>query len=227
MRYCRRMAVPVAAEEVLRRGLDAFAELGYEQTSVRELARRVGVSHNFFHDRYGSKLAFWKAVVDFAITEAEPLTDPDDARFEDAELLRETVRRLYRAAATHPQLHRLIWDEAARESERLDYLFEQYIRPSLAAVTPSVERLVRAGRLPPTPMHLLYFAVTGAVAGMIQAPLARRLGRPDPCSTDELSVSAEVLAQRVLDGTITSVATTALSANLVGTGAPDRESPGG
>jgi hypothetical protein len=33
-------------QEVLRRGLDAFAELGYEQTSVRELARRLGTSHN-------------------------------------------------------------------------------------------------------------------------------------------------------------------------------------
>lgn len=196
------MAVPVAAEEVLRRGLEAFAELGYEQTSVRELARRVGVSHNFFHDRYGSKLAFWRAVVDFAIADAGPLVDPDINGLDDAELLRALVGRLYRVAAARPQLHRLIWDEAARDSERLDYLVEHYIRPTLAVVAPAVERLVTAGRLPPTPMHLLYFAVTGAVAGMIQAPLARRIGRPEPLSDGELRAAADLLAQRVLDGTI-------------------------
>jgi AcrR family transcriptional regulator len=196
------MAVPVATEEVLRRGLETFAELGYEQTSVRELARRVGVSHNFFNDRYGSKLAFWQAVVDFAIAEAGPLVDPDDARPDDAELLVTTVRRFYHLAARHPQLQRLIWDEAARDSDRLDYLVERYIHPTLDAVTPSVERLVAAGQLPPTPMHLLYFAVTGAVAGVIQGPLARRIGRPEPSSPHELADLADVLAQRVLDGTL-------------------------
>ena len=196
------MAVPVAVEEVLRRGLDAFAELGYEQTSVRELARRVGVSHNFFHDRFGSKFGFWRAVVDFAIAEADPLTGPDDDRLDDAELLRETVRRFYRGAATRPQLPRLIWDETARESERLDYLAENYIRPVLAAVTPSVDRLVAAGRIPPIPMHLLYFVVTGAASGMIQAPLARRIGRPEATSTDDLVATADALALRVLDGAI-------------------------
>lgn len=200
------MAVPVSPEEVLRRGLDAFAESGYGQTSVRELARRVGVSHNFFHDRYGSKLGFWRAVVDFAISEAEPLVEPGDDRLDDAELLRTIVRRLYRAAATHPQLHRVIWDEAARESERLDHLVEHYIRPTLAVVAPSVERLIRAGRMPPTPMHLLYFAVTGAVTGVMQAPLARRLGRPESVAAEEPVAMADVLAGRVLDGVLPAVA---------------------
>ncbi|MDX2961245.1 TetR family transcriptional regulator, partial [Streptomyces acidiscabies] len=40
-------------ESILRRGLEAFAELGYDHASARELARRLGVSHNFINDRYG------------------------------------------------------------------------------------------------------------------------------------------------------------------------------
>ena len=42
--------IPVASE-ILARGLTAFAELGYDRASVRELARRLGVSHNFINDR--------------------------------------------------------------------------------------------------------------------------------------------------------------------------------
>src|SRR5882724_867323 len=59
--------VPTEAE-ILARGLAAFAELGYASASVRELARRLGVSHNFINDRYGSKGQFWRAVVDRALT---------------------------------------------------------------------------------------------------------------------------------------------------------------
>ena len=53
--------------DVLLRGLEAFAELGYDRASARELARRLGVSHTFINDRYGTKAAFWRAVVDAAL----------------------------------------------------------------------------------------------------------------------------------------------------------------
>lgn len=53
--------------EILRRGLDTFAELGYAATTMRELAWRLDVSHNFINDRDGSKGNFWRAVVDFAL----------------------------------------------------------------------------------------------------------------------------------------------------------------
>src|SRR3979411_1855365 len=43
---------------ILAKGLQAFGELGFDRASVRELARWIGVSHNFINDRYGSKEAF-------------------------------------------------------------------------------------------------------------------------------------------------------------------------
>src|SRR5579859_1650217 len=54
-------------EQVLERGLEAFAELGYEAASVRRLNERLGMGHTFIHDRFGSKMAFWTAVVDHAV----------------------------------------------------------------------------------------------------------------------------------------------------------------
>ena len=42
-------------EEILQRGLEAFAELGYEAVSVRQLNQRLGMEHAFIHDRYGSR----------------------------------------------------------------------------------------------------------------------------------------------------------------------------
>src|SRR5260370_30954290 len=53
--------------QVLERGLEAFAELGYEAVSVRQLNERLGMGHTFIHDRFGPKMAFWTAVVAHAL----------------------------------------------------------------------------------------------------------------------------------------------------------------
>jgi TetR/AcrR family transcriptional regulator len=198
----RRRAVLLPAEaEILRRGLDAFAELGYEATSVRELGNRLGVSHNFVNDRYGSKGAFWEAVVDFALTEARQQLDPVLLRhFEDpAERLAAIVRRFYQIAVRGPQLSRLMAYEGTRDSARLDYLHERFLTPVLLLCVPSVDELVAAGRMRPVPLFQLYSLVTGPIATMTQGPLARRFGEP-PVSEQERSATAESLATMVMSG---------------------------
>ena len=42
-------------EEILDAAVEAFAARGYEATSVRELTRRLGVSHNLVHHYFRSK----------------------------------------------------------------------------------------------------------------------------------------------------------------------------
>jgi TetR/AcrR family transcriptional regulator len=106
--------------DILRRGLETFAELGYDRASARELARRLGVSHNFINDRYGSKAAFWRAVVDAALgTQLGNMPPIDPAATDDEDALR-----------------RFIADESSRDTERLDYLYERYIEPTMAALLP-------------------------------------------------------------------------------------------
>ncbi|WP_460072929.1 TetR/AcrR family transcriptional regulator [Streptomyces sp. YKOK-I1] len=185
---------------VLQRGLEAFAELGYEHASARELARRLGVSHNFINDRYGSKAAFWRAVLDHALGESVPqpprLREPVD----EAERLRQVIAGFYRAAVDTPLVGRIFVDEFSQDTERLDYLYERYIVPMLQTMLPSVERLVAAGRMAPIPMHVLFFAVVPPVSGMVDGPLVRRLGRAGPASPQQLAATADSLAELVVNG---------------------------
>ncbi|WP_329296685.1 TetR/AcrR family transcriptional regulator [Streptomyces pseudovenezuelae] len=192
-------AVP-GEESVLQRGLEAFAELGYDRASARELARRLGVSHNFINDRYGSKAAFWRAVMDHALgpqLEGLPEVDPGT---DDADRLRQVVTEFYRAAADTPLIGRILVDESSRDTERLDYLYERHIVPTMRLMTSSIERLVASGRMAPVPMDVLFFAVIPPVAGMVEGPLARRLGRPEPTSSQQLTDTAEALATLVVNG---------------------------
>ncbi|GGX35927.1 TetR/AcrR family transcriptional regulator [Streptomyces chartreusis] len=193
---------PAVPEEqsILQRGLEAFAELGYDHASARELARRLGVSHNFINDRYGSKAAFWRAVVDHALGgQLARMPEVDDS-VDDAERLRLIITGFYRSAVDTPLVGRLFVEELNRETERLDYLYERYIAPTLQTLTPSIERLVAEGRMAPVPMDVLFFAVIPPVSGMVEVPLARRLGRPVPASPEQLTATAETLAALVVNG---------------------------
>ncbi|WP_421106291.1 TetR/AcrR family transcriptional regulator [Streptomyces sp. NEAU-S77] len=187
-------------ENILQRGLETFAELGYERASARELARRLGVSHNFINDRYGSKAAFWRAVVDAALGAQLARLPQVDPSTDDADCLRQTIAGFYRTAADAPLIGRLFVNELNQDSERLDYLYEQYIAPTLGTLMASIERLVAAGRMAPVPMDVLFFAVVPPVSGMVDVPLARRLGRPEPVSPEQLTATAESLAALVVGG---------------------------
>lgn len=197
----RRAALAPAEAEILRHGLDTFAELGYDATSVRELGNRLGVSHNFVNDRYGSKGAFWHAVVDFALADARRQLDPVLARhFADpAERLAAIVRRFYQIAVRSPQLTWLMAYEGTRDSARLDYLHQRFLAPVLLLCEPSIEQLVTAGRMRPVPLFQLYALVAGPIATLTQGPLARRLGEP-PVSEQELTATADSLATMVMAG---------------------------
>ncbi|WP_264923896.1 TetR/AcrR family transcriptional regulator [Streptomyces sp. A012304] len=186
-------------QSILQRGLEAFAELGYDGGSARELARRLGVSHNFINDRYGSKAAFWRAVVDSALSaQLADLPQPDPA-LDDAEQLRLLIAGFYRSAVDTPLIGRVLVNEFSRDTERLDYLYERYMAPILQRMASSVERLVAAGRMAPIPLDVLFFAVIPPVSGMLDGPLARRLGRPEP-TAQQLTATAELLARLVVNG---------------------------
>lgn len=187
-------------ENILLRGLEAFAELGYDRASARELARRLGVSHNFINDRYGSKAAFWRAVMDAALGAQLASMPQVDASVDDAEYLRRVITGFYRSAVDTPLIGRVLVVEFSQDTERLDYLYERYITPTLRLMAPSIERLVAAGRMAPVPMDVLFFAVVPPVSGMVDTPLARRLGRAESPSPEQLTATAESLASLVVNG---------------------------
>jgi len=168
-------------EQILQRGLEAFAELGYEAVSVRQLNARLGMGHTFIHDRYGTKEAFWKAVVRSAIDQvtAEVAAASEDAEGnDDLTRLITKVRAFQQAGARRPHLIRLIDYEAGRDSPRLAYLYE-LMAPLNNAGKPQFERLVQQGKIRDIPWYLFHFAVTKPLAMYSQEPLARLFGRPD------------------------------------------------
>jgi TetR/AcrR family transcriptional regulator len=188
--------------QVLERGLEAFAELGYEAVSVRQLNERLGMGHTFIHDRFGSKMAFWTAVVDHAVDQVAQevwqalAADASDQDGDDVSRLITAVRAFHRAGARRPCFARLVDYEAARESPRLTYLY-QAMTPLNDAARPLFDRLVREGQLRDMPWYLFHFAVTKPLAMYSQAPLARLFGRP--ADADDHALLSDLILNGLLN----------------------------
>lgn len=187
--------------EILARGLTAFAELGYDGASVRELARRLGVSHNFINDRYGSKDRFWRAVIDRSLTAqvarlGAVLDHPD----EDALVrLRHVVHAFHQASVAEPDLARILQAESSRGGQRLEYVFQRYLVPVRDAVAPLVERLVEQGRVRPFPLDVMVYAVVAMNAVHGDEPFVSLLGSHFAADPSDF---ARMLSDILLDGLV-------------------------
>ncbi|MEU1185374.1 TetR/AcrR family transcriptional regulator [Streptomyces sp. NPDC005820] len=193
-----------AEPEVLLRGLQAFAELGYDGASARELARRLGVGPTFINDRYGSKAAYWRAVVDAALGGQLTRMAPAAPGSGDEDVVRQFVGEFHRVSSGEPYLALLMANESARDTERLDYLFQRYVEPTLARVVPSIERLMTSGRMARVSIDLVFSAIITPVSGLVQEPFARRLGRIEHLTQADRLARAEALAGLVMDGLLAS-----------------------
>jgi TetR/AcrR family transcriptional regulator len=175
-------------DEILQRGLEAFAEVGYEAVSVRQLNERLGMGHTFIHDRYGTKEAFWRAAMAHAIRQvtAEVVAALDEEPpGDDLAGLIASVRAFHQANARRPHLTRVVDYEAGRDSPRLAYLYT-LMSPLNDAGRPVFDRLVLEGKLRDIPWYLFHFAITKPLAMYGQTPLARQFGRPDDADDHEL-----------------------------------------
>lgn len=190
--------------DILRRGLDTFAELGYRATTVRELAKRLDVSHNYVNDRYGSKEGFWRAAIDFAVRELRADFFAPVEQADDAELLRTVVLRFFTATASSPQLNRIVADESTQDSGRLDYLAEKYTRGFWDQLTPVIRRLMDGGRMPRVPEHVVFVAINGAALALTHQHMYDRLGPAVPDVVDDAKRSAEALTELVVGGLLPS-----------------------
>lgn len=124
-------ASAVPEERVLHLAFESFAEAGYEGTTVRDLAKRLGVSHNLLNVRFGSKADLWRKAVDWRVAKfGQPVFDVFDRSDLDPEArLQVLVHRFCGWAAENPSFISISHAEGRRSTWRLDYLVGLYIQP--------------------------------------------------------------------------------------------------
>lgn len=193
---------PVTEDQILTAALRAFAARGYHGMSVRDLNAELGVSHNLIHRRFGSKDNLWRATVDRHFDELVAELDPVlDAIEPGAPLaaFRPLVVALVEASARRPDLMRVMFVEAAVESDRLEHVWERHVRPLLRRINAVVRTLEGAERYTSLPPATTFFLLAhGATGPASHPPVARRLQMPDPTDPAVLRRHADAVADLLL-----------------------------
>ncbi|MET4433384.1 TetR/AcrR family transcriptional regulator [Mycolicibacterium sp. 624] len=163
----------IAEVDLLDRLLDAFADLGYEGTSLRELCRHLGISHNLIHRRYSSKEAAWEAAVDHGFVQLSSALAASGLRPEQEPLdqLRRVMRSYARITLERPALARIIQQESSHPGPRFDYMVERYIAPTRALSSALLAQLQDSGVMRAGAIGTVYFFLTTwGIGGLASVP---------------------------------------------------------
>jgi AcrR family transcriptional regulator len=183
--------------------IDAFSVHGYNGVSLRTVNDQLGVSRNLLYQRFGSKANLWRAAVDWAFRPLlEHLEAADDESADPMVRLRVLILNFIEYSATRPYLARLVTVEGGAATDRLDYLYHQYIEPVRSRFIPVFELLREQGRIKNIPTEVFYFLLTsGGSAPYSQIGLAS-LMNPEMASPDETRVRlyAENVAEVLING---------------------------
>jgi TetR/AcrR family transcriptional regulator len=192
--------ITVTDGDLLDMALDAFADGGYEGTSVRELCRRLEVSHNLVHERYGSKEQLWYAAIDHGFRQlaSELAAAAMEIGGDDLDRLRAILIRYVEVTARRPALIRIINAEAARPGGRLDHVYEQYIRPAHDVADAVLRSLERAGRVRRVSPAALHFLVGHGAGGIVSLPgLAGRFPGDHGTLTEQAREAVDVVLRGI------------------------------
>lgn len=146
--------------EILAIALEQFATRGFDAVSVRDIADAAGVNHAMIRYYFGHKENLWRASVTHLFEQfmaGIELPDPHTQTF-STESVKQYLRNYVRYCAAHPEHARLMMQEANRDSERLKWMAETFVRPRHDRTVPLIHHLsaTTAGLAGIDPVMLLY-----------------------------------------------------------------------
>jgi TetR/AcrR family transcriptional regulator len=191
------------ADEVMAAAIEAFSVHGYNGVSLRTVNDELGVSRNLLYQRFGSKAKLWRAAVDWAFRGLlEYLETADDESADPMIRLRLLIRNFIEYSATRPYLARIVTVEGAARTERLEYLYDNYIKPVGSYFVPVFEQLREQGRIKNIPAEIFYFLLTSAGSAPFGQIGLVSLMVPElvPADDKQVRVYAENMAEVLLNG---------------------------
>lgn len=160
----------VTQRKLLDAALEAFSENGFKGTSTRDIAERAGVHHPLITYHFRNKDQLWRAAADrifreFNVSLVKAMAEVQDA---DPKARAEAFVRTYvRYSRNQPALHKIILQEAGQQSERLDWLVENHLRPLFEEVHKALLELQSLGIAPRGNAAMLFNMIRVSAGGLI------------------------------------------------------------
>ena len=146
---------------ILECALEAFAERGFEGATVRDIAAAAGVNHGLIKYHFGDKDNLWKSAVEFLfIRMHDEISPPEgDDKLPAFEQLKSWIRRYVAYCARHPEHARIMVQESIRDSDRLRWAVDNFIKPDHDSRTWLYDKNVKNGLYPNISRHSMTYII--------------------------------------------------------------------
>lgn len=189
----------IARANLISAGVPLFSEQGFDAVSVRDIEVAAGVKRGMLAYHFGDKETFWKAVADFTFEQIDAQRDMRLAMMKDIsnrEGLALMIRFYVRFYAQHPELSRLMAQEARQESWRLDYLVVTHIRPGSMKLEQHVRKILNLSAREFA--HWYYIMLSASATIFSFEPECKRLFGFNPRNEDVIETHADMIVNMLL-----------------------------
>lgn len=190
----------VARSKLINAGVPLFAEKGFDAVSIRDIEIASGVKRGMLIYHFDNKKKFWKAVADFTFQQIEYQRDLrlDIMRdISDREGLALMIRFFVRSYAQHPEVSRLMAQEARQDSWRIDYLVVTHIRPGTIALEKHVREILNLSAREFA--HWYYIMLSASATIFSFQPECKRLFGFDPRNEEVIEAHADMIVRMLLE----------------------------
>lgn len=190
---------PDARDRILSAAEELFAVRGFEGVSTTQIAKVAGITQPLIHYHFKNKEALWKATVarlfgqlssEFAV-ELRSLQKVDKRRY-----LVEMIRCYVSFVARYPQFGRFILREGVQESERLEWMVEEWIKPLLKQFHDVYNDGVQEGWVKDVPFPQVMMLITGSASHFFSlSPLVKSLYNVDAAGPDQVLAHSDAVVE--------------------------------
>jgi TetR/AcrR family transcriptional regulator len=169
-------ATTISRHDLLEHAYEEFSEKSFNDVSLRQLAKKIGVSDSLFNHHFGSKQKLWNEVVDTIIEREFRLLiselKTDSVQDNPLSMLRNYIVVMLQVAHDKPAMFKLIFSGLASGNERIYYLQDKYLKPYLKIVDKSLQLSIERKLIRPVTNVTLHTLILGCVDMLIRPEFA-------------------------------------------------------
>ena len=189
----------ITRAKLIKAGTVMFSERGFDGVSVRDLENAAGVKRNLLAYHFDDKDTLWKRVTNDIYGLMKTEFDQRlliSQEMSGRESLAFVVRFYVYCHARHPELSRLVAQEATQHSWRTQYMIEHHIRPATVAMEKLVKEIQGLDR--DAFIHWYYIMISATSTIFSFAAECRDLFDVDPCEDGMVEGHADMLVSMLL-----------------------------
>lgn len=166
-------------EQLLEAAIRLFARHGYDGVSTGDIAKAADFTQSMVHYHFGSKDNIWRAAVTRVMRRRGGLFAPtrlEHAKLDPLAKIELLIRNLAAANAAEPDYARIVMLESISDSDRLEWLVNEFIAPGFKVFDDAMREAQEQGLIRELPVHDLTNIVTSTVSLTFSlGPLVNRI----------------------------------------------------